>query len=330
MSPIFVGPANDTNSITSLGGENNASRGASSNYAIESNAHGREWAALNKGKGLAWVKISGFNGGTGTGKAFLVYSEFVDGRLYCMAARFAGGDSSTSPADNGNRTKWMCCRNPNDTASNHNADWGSGTHTFNEFFDYSTEADSTKSARTRLWNKSHSRTLFTFHVTDQTPTSNRLVYDMIHTESWSTRMKTRGPSSGTDYFSNGASSPPVTGTLISNTIEFGTQVDSSFNNMYAGVTDAEAADAATNDACMIWFDDATHFANGLGLGWKRSGAGTQWPRVSGNNGTTPTFDTTSNESDSGHNYYGIICENSDNGNMKNRANSVVTLLVNVF
>ena len=39
MSPIFVGPANDTNSITSLGGENNASRGASSNYAIESNAH---------------------------------------------------------------------------------------------------------------------------------------------------------------------------------------------------------------------------------------------------------------------------------------------------
>ena len=329
MSPIFVGPANDTNSITSLGGENNASRGASSNYAIESNAHGREWAALNKGKGLAWVKISGFDGGAGTGNAFLVYSEFVDGRLYCLAARFAGSDSSASPADNGNRTKWMCCRNPNDTASNHNSDWGSGTHTFNEFFDYSTEADVTKSARTRCWNKSNSRTLFTFHRTDQTIVQDRLVYDMTHTESWSTRMKTRGPGSGSDYFQNSTS--VQAGSVISSTVEFGTKVDSSFNNIYAGVTDAEGADAATNDVAMIWFDDnGSAFANGYGIGWKRSGAGTQWPRISGNSGTTPTFDTTSNSSDSGHNYYGILCENSNNGDMRNRALSIVTLLVNVF
>ena len=236
--PIFVGPANDTNSITSL----SAGRGDSSNSPIESNAHGREWAALNKGKGLAWVKISGFDGGQGSGVAFLVYSEFVDGRLYCMAARFAGSDSSTSPADNGNRTKWMCCRNPNDTDSNENADWGSGTHTFNEFFDYSTEADITKSARTRLWNKSNSRTLFTFHRTDQTITQDRLVYDMTHTESWSTRMKTRGPGSGSDYWQNGQS--VQAGSTISSVVEFGTKTDSSFNNIYAGVTDAEAAGAA--------------------------------------------------------------------------------------
>mgnify|MGYP001421528673 CR=1 FL=1 len=135
MSPLFVGPANDTNSITSL----SAGRGDSSDSPIESNAHGREWAALNKGKGLAWVKISGFDGGQGSGVAFLVYSEFVDGRLYCMAARFAGSDSSTSPADNGNRTKWMCCRNPNDTDANDISDWGSGNHTFNEYFDYGNE-----------------------------------------------------------------------------------------------------------------------------------------------------------------------------------------------
>ena len=80
---------------------------------------------------------------------------------------------------------------------------------------------------------------------------------------------------------------------------------------------------------MIWFDDATSFADGLGLGWKRSGAGSQWPRTGGSE-TTPTFDTTHNDTDSGHNYYGIICENSSNGVMKNRANSVVTLLVNAF
>ena len=109
------------------------------------------------------------------------------------------------------------------------------------------------------------------------------------------------------------------------------KVDSSFNNLYAGVTDAEAADAPTNDVCMIWFDDAgSGFNNGLGIGWKRSGADTQWPRVSGSSGTTPTFDTTNNNTDSGSNYYGIICENSDNGNMKNRALSVITLLVNAF
>ena len=329
MSPIFVGPANDTNSITSLGGENNASRGASSNYAIESNAHGREWAALNKGKGLAWVQISGFDGGAGTGNAFLVYSEFVDGRLYVMAARFAGSDSSTSPADNGNRTKWMCCRNPNDTDSNEISDWGSGTHTFNEFVDYSTEADVTKSARTKCWNKSNSRTLFTFHRSDQTIVQDRLVYDMTNTESWSTRMKTRGPGSGSDYWQNDTS--VQAGSVISSTVSFGTKQDSSFNNIYAGVTDAESANAATNDAAMIWFDDnGNGFANGYGIGWKRSGADAQWPRISGSGGTTPTFDTTSNSSDSGHNYYGILCENSNNGDMRNRALSIVTLLVNAF
>ena len=325
MSPLFVGPANDTNSITSL----SAGRGDSSDSPIESNAHGREWAALNRGKGLAWVKISGFDGGQGSGVAFLVYSEFVDGRLYCMAARFAGSDSSTSPADNGNRTKWMACRNPNDTDANDISDWGSGNHTFNEHFDYGNEADVTKSARTRLWNKSNSRTLFTFHRTDQDTQQDRLVYDMTVTESWSTRMKTRGPGSGTDYFQNGGS--VQAGSVISSTVEWGTKKDSSMNNIYAGVTDAEANDAATNDVAMIWFDDAGGaFNNGLGLGWKRSGADPQWPRSSGSGGTTPTFDTTHDGSDSGNNHYGIICENSDNGNMKNRAKSVVTLLVNVF
>ena len=246
-----------------------------------------------------------------------------------MAARFAGSDSSTSPADNGNRTKWMCCRNPNDTDSNEISDWGSGTHTFNEFFDYSTEADITKSARTRLWNKSNSRTLFVFHRSDQTNIQDRLVYDMTNAESWSTRMKTRGPGSGTDYWQNGAS--VQAGSVISSTVEFGTKHDSSFNNIYAGVTDAEAAGAATNDAAMIWFDDnGNGFANGYGIGWKRSGAGTQWPQVSGSAGTTPTFDTTFNTADSGSNYYGILCENSANGDMRNRALSIVTLLVNPF
>ena len=324
MSPIFVGPANDTKSfyISSSG------RGDSSNVPIENNTHGREWGALRGGKGLAWVKISGFDGGTGSGNAFLVYSEFVDGRLYCMAARFAGGDSSTSPADNGNRTKWMCCKNPNSTSSNDVSDWGSGTHVFNDIQDYSTNRDVNVSARTRFWNYTNSRTLFTFHAIDQATQQDRLVYDMANTESWSTRMKTRGPSSGTDYWQNDQG--VQNGSILSNVVEWGTKLDSSYNNIYAGVSDGEANTADTNDVCMIWFDNDTNFQDGLGIGWKRSGADPQWPRVAGSGGTTPTFDTSDNTADSGNNHYGIICMNSDNGNMKNRASGIITLLVNAF
>ena len=324
MSPLFVGPANDSNSITSLV----AGRGDSSDSPIGSNAQAREWAALNGGKGLAWVAISGFDGGRGTGNPFEIYSEFVDGRLYCLAARFAASDSSNSPADNGNRTKWMCCKNPNATGSNDVSDWGSGTHVFNDIQDYSTNRDVNVSARTRFWNYTNSRTLFTFHAIDQATQQDRLVYDMAQNESWSTRMKTRGPSSGTDYWQNDQG--VQNGSILSNVVEWGTKLDSSYNNIYAGVSDGEANTADTNDVCMIWFDNDTSFNDGLGIGWKRSGADPQWPRVAGSGGTTPTFDTTDNGADSGNNHYGIICMNSDNGNMRNRASGIITLLVNAF
>ncbi len=324
MSPLFVGPANDSNSITSLV----AGRGDSSDSPIGNDAQGREWAALNKGKGLAYVAISGFDGGRGTGNPFLVYSEFVNGKLYCMAARFAGDDSSVSPADNGNRTKWMPCKNPNLTGSNEVSDWGSGTHTFNEHFDYGNEADINKSARTRLWNYSNSKTLFTFHDMFQIDSTDRLIYTMDNTESWSTRLKTRGPGSGTNYWQNGATL--TTGSQLSNTVEFGTKNNSAYNNIYAGVTDAEADTAGSNDVCMIWFDNDGQFGGGTGLGWKRSGADPQWPRVSGSGGTTPSFDTTNDGAGAAENSYGIVCENSDNGNMRNRRTGIVTLLVNAF
>jgi len=324
MSPLYVGPANDTENISSL----NAGIGDSSDAPIENDTQAVAWGALNSGKGLAWVKVSGFDGGRGTGNAFLVYSEVVDGRLYCMAARFAGNDSSASPADNGNRTKWMPCKNPNLTGSNEVSDWGSGTHTFNEHFDYGREADINKSARTLCWNKTHSKTLFTFHDLDQTTQQDRLVYTMANTEAWSTRIKTRGPSSGTDYWQNGATL--TVGSQLSNVVEWGQKVDSSYNNIYAGVTDAEANTAGSNDVAMIWFDNDNQMADGLGLGWKRSGADPQWPRVSGNAGTSPTFDVTNDSNGAAENTYGIVCANSDNGNMRNRNTGIVTILVNIF
>jgi len=326
MSPLYVGPANDTQVISSLG----AGIGDSSDAPIENDSQAIAWGALNSGKGLAWVKISGFDGGQGSGVAFSVYSEVVGGKLYCMAARFAGGDNSTSPADNGSRPKWMCCKNPNSTSSGEVSDWGNGTHTFNEHFDYGKQADVTRSARTLLWNKTNTKTLFTFFKTDQDTQQDRLVYTMANTESWSTRLRTRGPSSGTDYWQNGTGAVQI-GSVVSSVVEWGTKVDNSFDNVYCGVSDGEANDASTNDVCMIWFDEnGSAFNNGLGLGWKRSGSDPQWPRSGGNGGVSPTFDTTHDGNDSGGDHFGIVCENSDNGNMKNRAKSIVTLLVNVF
>ena len=74
----------------------------------------------------------------------------------------------------------------------------------------------------------------------------------------------------------------------------------------------------------------TAFADGSGAGWKRSGADSQWPRNGGSAGSTPTFDTSNNNADSGGNHYGIVCQNSDNGNMKNVSNGIITMLVEVF
>ena len=81
---------------------------------------------------------------------------------------------------------------------------------------------------------------------------------------------------------------------------------------------------------MILFDNDTGFADCTGMGWKRSGFDTQWPQVDGNAGTTPTFDTSNNNADSGGNHYGVVCQNSSNGDMRNVSNGVITMLVEVF
>ena len=135
--------------------------------------------------------------------------------------------------------------------------------------------------------------------------------------------------SGANYFQNGVASV-VTGDNLVNSTAAGTKVDESFNHIYAGVSDGEAADAGSNDVCMLFFDGDTGFGNGLGLGWKRSGADSQYARSGGNSGQDPTFDTTDNNADSGGNYAGVLCENSSNGDMRNNADGVVSCLVKAF
>ena len=360
MSPLYVGPASSTNKFlgnlssdpssgnaegdlyfnttdnnlkeydgTAWNAVNKPGPGESAGTAIESDNQASLWAAKNANPGYPWVKISGIDGGNGSGNAFQIYSEYTDSKLFCLAARFAGGDNSTSNAGS-SKIRWSMCRNPNLTSSGNQNDWGSGTHVFNNTLDFSTGSDATdatKSARTALWNHSTSKTLFKFLNLDQTG-SGDLVYNMANTESWSTRMKTRGLGSGTDYGQNG--SGVVTGSNLISNVAQGTKSGSDFDNVYAGTTDGEASDANSNDVCMIWFDNDTGFSNGTGCGWKRSGFGSQWPRVSGDDSQTPTFDTSNNNSDSGGGYYGIIVQNSANGDMRNVSNGVITMLVEVY
>ena len=171
--------------------------------------------------------------------------------------------------------------------------------------------------------------MFKFANLDQTG-SGDLVYNMANTESWSTRMKTRGYGGGTDYFQNDTS--VRTGSNLITNLAQGTKEGSNMDNIYAGTTDGEGASASTNDVFMLLFDADNNFsgADTLGMGWKRSGADPQWPRVAGNGGTTPTFDTSDNNSDSGNDHYGIVAQNSANGDMRNVSDGVVTMLVEVF
>ena len=360
MSPLFVGPANSTNkflgNLSSDPSSGNAEGdlyynttekalkeydgstwkkvnkpgpGESSSTALENDTQAAAWAGKNANPGFPWVKISGVDGGNGSGAAFQIFSEYTDSKLFCLAARFAGSDSSASNSGAG-KTRWMACRNPNLTSSGNQNDWGSGTHVFNNNVDFSVGNDATstnKSARTALWNHSTSKTLFKFLNMDQTG-SGDLVYNMSNTESWSTRFKTRGYGGGTDYYQNGTG--VRTGSVLASSVSQGTKEGSNMDYLYAGTTDGEDNNANTNDCCMLWFDNDTAFSNGTGAGWKRSGADPQWPRNGGSGGTTPTFDTSNNNGDSGDNHYGIICQNSNNGDMRNVSTGVITMLVEVF
>lgn len=314
MSPIFLGAANSTNKVVL------EHYGSSPSSAIESDAQAANWNDNTGGNGLAWVKISGFN----NNNEFLVYSKFANNKLYCMAARWCGSDNTQSNSGNTGKIRWEATKDPNQSGSGNQNDWGSGTHTFNAEVDYSIPGNETAnnlSARTILWNKNRSSTLWTFHGVDQT---SDLLFNMAVDESWSVCMQSRGPSSGTDYFQNTAATV-VAGQRVDNGLVsgFDSTVDSSWSQIRIGITDGESVTAGSNDVFMIFFDDSNDFGNTNGVGWKRS-------NVTGNWGSSMTFDTSNDNNAANSNYYGVIAENSDNGSMRNRANGIICCLVNAF
>ena len=350
MSPLFAGAANSTNkflgNLSSDPGSNNAEGdlyyntsedlykfyngsswspintpdpGTVSSAAIENDTQAASWASTTTGnEGYPWVKISGVN----SGSPFQVYSKYADSKLYCMAGRWCGSDNNATNAGSG-KIRWECNKNPNDNSSGNQNDWGSLTHVFNETVDYSISSNKTstsKSARTLLWNHTCNRTLWTFSGVEQ---SADLLWDMSASESMATRMKTRGPNSGTDYFRNGSGGVQY-GSRVDSGLRSGySAVDSSWSNIRIGITDGEDVNAGSNDVFMIRFDASDDWANDNGVGWKRS-------NVTGNWGSSLSFDTSNDNNNAASNTYGVVAENCDNGAMKNRANGIICCLVNAF
>ena len=102
-----------------------------------------EWHANTGGDQLAWIQKSGINGGS----PYQVFCQYSNGHLWGAIGRWVGSDSTASNAGGG-KYRWCSCKNPADTSSGNQNDWGQATHTFNQNFNKFTGGES---ARTRLW-----------------------------------------------------------------------------------------------------------------------------------------------------------------------------------
>ena len=190
-----------------------------------------------------------------SGAPYEVYCEYKNSKCQAMAAVWASSDSTASnwSGNSSNYQRWIIVNNPND-ASN---DWGTGTHTFNDTYDFWGYASNDKSARSRIWFElAKNNSYFKFIGHDQ---NNDLFYTMRTTKAWGVRMK--DPSDGGDgsnnYFNNGGS-PAVkvfNSSITSNVTADGggTAVfqNSRWKNLGLGVTDGEAVTQNSNDVIML-------------------------------------------------------------------------------
>ena len=223
---------------------------------IRSDANMLAWTQTQTGGkegGVVYIQESTVNGGL----PYEVYCEYKNSKCQAMAAVWASSDSTASnwSGNSNNYQRWIIVNNPND-ASN---DWGTGTHTFNDNYDFWGYANNDKSARSRIWFElAKNNSYFKFIDHDQ---NNDLFYTMRSTKAWGVRMK--DPSDGGDgsnnYFNNGGSESPAVrvanSTITSNVTADGggTAVfqNSRWKNLGLGVTDGEATTANSNDVIMI-------------------------------------------------------------------------------
>ena len=280
--PTFLGAGRA--GITGGGGE--VIYGTQDN-PITDDATGASWAAgLASGDSdVAYVQKSGLNGGN----PYQVYCRYASSKLWVMAGVFAGADSTNSSSGNG-FFRWAPCQSPTSTSNN---DWGTGTHVFNDNYNFTGYTSADRSARSRAWAELQTnRSRFQFY--NQAQTSD-LTYSFTGSSgggenaSWGDRMKTLS-----DYFRNGTSSNIGSSDIVKS-VPSGTLQDTRWSRLGLGASDGEGASANTNDIVMIVAQGTTTNTinsswdssgqNHSGLGVKRSQASNGYPSQFTFNGT---------------------------------------------
>jgi len=299
---------------------------------IKSDADMLSWTQTQTGGkvgGVVYIRESTVNGGA----AYQVYCEYKNSKCQALAAVWASKDSTASnwSGNSSNYQRWIIVNNPN----NNSNDWGTGTHTFNDTYDFWGYAANDKSARTRIWFElAKNNSYFKFIGHNQ---NNDLFYTMRSTKAWGVRMK--DPSDGGDgsnnYFNNGGS-PAVkvfNSTITSNVTADGggTAVfqNSRWKNLGLGVTDGEATTANSNDVIMIVANSQGTIGVGdggfsvndgyTGIGGKRS-------QVSGNFPGSYTWNGTGAESIAGN----ILDPANHNGNIQFDTDAAILMFVAPF
>ena len=299
---------------------------------IKSDADMLSWTQTQTGGkvgGVVYIRESTVNGGA----AYQVYCEYKNSKCQALAAVWASKDATASnwSGNSSNYQRWIIVNNPNDNSN----DWGTGTHTFNDNYDFWGYAANDKSARTRIWFElAKNNSYFKFIGHDQ---NNDLFYTMRSTKAWGVRMK--DPSDGGDgsnnYFNNDGS-PKVkvfNSTITSNVVADGggTAVfqNSRWKNLGLGVTDGEATTANSNDVILIVANSQGTIGvgdGGFGLNNGYTGIGGKRSQVSGNFPGSYTWNGTGGDSKAGN----ILDPDNHNGNITFDTDAAILMFVAPF
>jgi len=305
---------------------------------IRSDADMLAWTQIQTGGkigGVVYIQESTVN----SGNPYQVYCEYKNSKCQAMAAVWASSDATASnwSGNSSNYQRWIIVNNPNDNSN----DWGTGTHTFNDNYDFYGYSGNDKSARSRIWFElAKNNSYFKFIGHDQ---NNDLFYTMRSTKAWGVRMK--DPSDGGDgsnnYFNNGGS-PAVrvfNSSITSNVVADGggTAVfqNTRWKNLGLGVTDGENTNVNSNDVIMIVANSRGNAgadgtigvgSDGFGVDNGYTGIGGKRSQVSGNFPASYTWNGTSSDSKAGN----ILDPDNHNGNITFDTDAAILMFVAPF
>ena len=302
---------------------------------ITSDADMLAWTQTQTGGkigGVVYIKESTVN----SGNPYQVYCEYKNSKCQAMAAVWASKDATASnwSGNSSNYQRWIIVNNPNDTSN----DWGTGTHTFNDNYDFYGYATNDKSARSRIWfelSKNNCYMKFIGH--DQ---NNDLFYTMRSTKTWGVRMKGSGDGGdGTNsYFNNGGGLQCANSSITSNVVADGggtaTFQNSRWKNLGLGVTDGEATNANSNDVIMLVANSQGTIGvgdTGFGVNDGYTGIGGKRSQVSGNFPASYTWNANTGNTNTSDSIAGNILDPANhNGNIQFDTDAAILMFVAPF